>query len=364
MAYDGSSMDIMREFCTKWWKRIATVDMLFIAVLTLIASLIGSWLKQYPGFKLFGALIIALLIGMIIQFPIRKWYVGASDKRKAGVKDAAGLISNKLLRLGIILLGFKLNLQVLFTQGIKCLPIAAVVVTLTIVVTYWVARKMGVDPMLAILTAGGTGICGAAAVMGLSGSIKVPPEKEQEKDDDVTMAVAIVAIMGTIFALLEIALGPLTGMTQDQLGITAGASLHEIAHAVAAGDAFNAVNTATIMKLSRVLMLVFAAIIIAIWWEKKHSEVAPTGKRSVAFPWFMLGFIGASVIGTFVPFIAAITPQLVDFAYIVLGMAMAALGINVNFKAIAVKGRKPFLASFLVSILLMLFAAGVAVLFF
>ena len=121
-------MDIMREFCTKWWKRIATVDMLFIAVLTLIASLIGSWLKQYPGFKLFGALIIALLIGMIIQFPIGKWYVGASDKRKAGVKDAAGLISNKLLRLGIILLGFKLNLQVLFTQGIKCLPIAAVVV--------------------------------------------------------------------------------------------------------------------------------------------------------------------------------------------------------------------------------------------
>ena len=218
----------------------------------------------------------------------------ATSARPAS-RTRPGLISNKLLRLGIILLGFKLNLQVLFTQGIKCLPIAAVVVTLTIVVTYWVARKMGVDPMLAILTAGGTGICGAAAVMGLSGSIKVPPEKEQEKDDDVTMAVAIVAIMGTIFALLEIALGPLTGMTQDQLGITAGASLHEIAHAVAAGDAFNAVNIATIMKLSRVLMLVFAAIIIAIWWEKKHSEVAPTGKRSVAFPWFMLGFIGASV---------------------------------------------------------------------
>ena len=79
------------------------------------------------------------------------------------MKDAAGLISNKLLRLGIILLGFKLNLQVLFTQGIKCLPIAAVVVTLTIVVCYNIARKLGVDPQLAILVAGGTGICGAAA---------------------------------------------------------------------------------------------------------------------------------------------------------------------------------------------------------
>ena len=66
------------------------------------------------------------------------------------------------------------------------------------------------------------------------------------------------------FALLEITLGPLTGLSKTQLGITAGASLHEIAHAVAAGDAFGAVDIATIMKLSRVLMLVFAAIIIAI----------------------------------------------------------------------------------------------------
>ena len=357
-------MDIMREFCTKWWKRIATVDMLFIGVLTLLASLFASWLKQFPGFSLFGALIIALLIGMIIQFPIRSAYVGSNDGRKAGVKDAAGLISNKLLRLGIILLGFKLNLAVLFTQGIKCLPIAAVVVTLTIIVCYAIARKLGVDPMLAILTAGGTGICGAAAVMGLAGSIKVPEDKQDEKDNDVTMAVAILAIMGTVFALLEIALGPLTGMTKDQLGITAGASLHEIAHAVAGGDAFGAVGIATIMKLSRVLMLVFAAIIIAIWWDRNHSEMPADGKRKVSFPWFMLGFIGASIIGTFVPFIDAIAPNLVDFAYIVLGMAMAALGINVNFSAIAKKGQKAFLASFLTSMLLMCFAAGIAALFF
>lgn len=171
----------MKEFCEKWWKRIATKEMVFIGIVTLAASIIASWLKQFPGFSLFGALIIALLIGMVLQFPIRKWYSSRSPEHKAGVKDAAGLISNKLLRLGIILLGFKLNLQVLFTQGIKCLPIAAVVVTLTIVVCYNIARKLGVDPQLAILVAGGTGICGAAAVMGLSGSIKVPPNRKTRK---------------------------------------------------------------------------------------------------------------------------------------------------------------------------------------
>lgn len=238
------------------------------------------------------------------------------------------------------------------------------VVTLTIVVCYAIARRLGVDPQLAILVSGGTGICGAAAVMGLSGSIKVPPEQESEKADNEVMAVAIIAIMGTIFALAEIVLGPLTGLSSTQLGITAGASLHEIAHAVAAGAAFGAVDIATIMKLSRVLMLVFAAIVISIWWDRNHSAVPASGKRTVSFPWFMLGFIGASIIGTFVPFVASLTPQLVDIAYVVLGMAMAALGITVNFAAIAQKGRKAFLASFLTSILLMCFAAGMAMLFF
>lgn len=178
--------------------------MVFVGIVTLAASLVASWLKQFPGFSLFGALIIALLIGMVAQFPIRKWYSSRSAEHRSGVKDAAGLISNKLLRLGIILLGFKLNLTVLFTQGIKCLPIAAVVVTLTIVVCYAIARKFGVDPQLAILVAGGTGICGAAAVMGLSGSIKVPPEKEDEKANNEVMAVAIIAIMGTILSLIHI----------------------------------------------------------------------------------------------------------------------------------------------------------------
>lgn len=64
--------------------------MAFIGVLTLIASCVASWLKQLPVVSLFGALIIALLIGMAAQFPVRSWYVGDSADRKAGVKDAAG----------------------------------------------------------------------------------------------------------------------------------------------------------------------------------------------------------------------------------------------------------------------------------
>ncbi len=337
--------------------------MALIAVLTLLASFIGSWLKQYPGFQLLGALIIALLVGMALQLPLHVYKMN-NDSRRAGVKSAAGLIANKLLRLGIILLGFNLNLHDLFTKGIKCLPIAAVLVAVMVCITYTIAKLLKVNPQLAMLTAGGTSICGAAAVMGLSGSIPVLPEEEDEKEQNEVMAVATVAIMGTIYALAEIFILPHFGMSNQQLGITAGASLHEIAHAVAAGGSFNNIEVATIMKLSRVLMLVPASIFIAIWWNARHSKVENGGKNKISFPWFMLGFIAASVIGTYVPFITAHTTTLVVAGYVFLGMAMAALGINVNFKVIFKKGRAAFAASFLASIVLVILACAAAVLFF
>ena len=353
----------MVNFFDTWKKKICTIDMALIAVLTLLASFVGSWLKQYPGLKLLGALIIALLVGMALQLPLHV-YKKNNPSRRAGVKSAAGLIANKLLRLGIILLGFKLNLHDLFTKGIKCLPIAAVLVAIMVCVTYNIAKLLKVNPQLAMLTAGGTSICGAAAVMGLSGSMPVLPEEEDEKEQNEVMAVATVAIMGTIYALAEIFILPHFGMTKQQLGIASGASLHEIAHAVAAGGAFGSIDVATIMKLARVLMLVPASIFIAIWWNARHSKVENGGKHKISFPWFMLGFIAASVIGTYVPFVNAIAATLVDAGYVFLGMAMAALGINVNFRVIFKQGRTAFLASFLASIVLVALACLASILFF
>lgn len=333
--------------------RICTREMLLVALVTCAASIIGSLMAGLPVFSLFGALIIALIIGMLVQIPMRAWFAHAAAKHAEGVGNAAALISNKLLRLGIILLGFKLNLDVLFATGVKTIAVAAIIVTLTIAVTYLIARKLGVDEHLAILTAGGTGICGAAAVMGLSGSITMPKDEEKRGRDDEVMAVATVAVMGTVFALAEIALRPFLGLSDAQFGTMGGASLHEIAHAVAvggsAGDA--GMDAAIIMKLSRVLMLAPTAMIIGAWWARRHPQPGD-GPRKVPIPWFMLGFLVASVAGTYLPFVAQFTDILVKAAYLVLGMAMAALGMNVDFKAIASRGRMAVLASFFASILL------------
>lgn len=359
----------MTQFFRFWWSKIATPYMLITALICLAASLAGAYLKQLPVLSLFGALIIALLIGMLAQWPMRVCFTNTSRERAQGVSSAAGLIANKLLRLGIILLGFKLNLQILFTQGLKSLPLAAVVVTLTIIGTYALARAVHVPARLAMLTAGGTAICGAAAVMAISGSMNaddnVSDEERQSRADDEVMAVATVAVMGTVFALIDIALLPLLPLSSEQRGIVAGASLHEIAHAVAAGDALGAVDVATIMKLSRVLMLIVAALVIAVWWSKRNNQIGQSaGPKKLPIPWFMFGFIAASVLGTVVPVFHSWAPQLVDAGYIFLGMAMAALGLNVNFKAMLSHGRNAVLASFIASVCLLAFTIGAAKLFF
>lgn len=321
------------------------------AVITLICAVAGSELAQLPYLNLVGALVIALLLGMACQ--VRPQIVAPN---RAGI----GFISNKFLRLGIILLGFKLNLIQLASAGVKTISLAAVIVTGMVLLTYNLSRKMGVDKDLAILTATGTSICGAAAVMGVSPQIKVPAEKVEQQRENEVLAVAIVAILGTVFTLIEIGLKPLLHLTAVQFGVLTGGSLHEIAHAVAAGSAGGPVSldTAIITKLSRVLLLAPAAVIIGLWYQKSTPTVNTDANAKLPIPWFMAGFILTSLIGTFIPLGDAALAALVKLAYIFLGMAMAALGMSVNFRVIAHRGGKPFLAASIASVILM---SGVAV---
>lgn len=212
-------------------------------LLTLLCSLAGSFLGGLPYLSVIGALVIALILGMLMQF---------AQPAVAYSQPGIGLISNKFLRLGIILLGFKLNLIALAQAGIKTILLAVVIVSGTILLVYSLARRFGVDRHLAILVASGTGICGAAAVMGISSQFdNAASETEAERQrENKVVAVAIVAILGTLFTLLEIGIKPLLHMSAVQFGVMTGGSLHEIAHAVAAGSAGGPVSLVDVWEKS------------------------------------------------------------------------------------------------------------------
>ncbi|MBC1566043.1 YeiH family protein [Listeria booriae] len=318
-------------------------------LVTLACSLAGKYLALLPGLQLIGALVIALILGMLVQI---------SRSVVVSAQPGTGFISNKFLRLGIILLGFRLNLEALADSGIKTIILAIVVVAFTIVTVYFLCKWLKVEDSLGLMAACGCGICGAAAVMGVSPQVKA-------KNDDAVLAVAVVCILGTVFTLIEVGLKPVLGMTPTQFGVMTGSSLHEIAHAVAAGGAggTQALDASIIMKLSRVLLLAPVAVIVGIIAQRK-AKATTDEKSKLPIPWFMGGFLLTSAIGTFVAMPAELLNGLVSVAYICLGMAMAALGMSVNFQVIIRRGGRVFLAATIGSVALLALSITASKLFF
>ncbi len=338
------------------WEKIKQSGHIYLAafVLTLLASLAGRYLANLPGLKVVGAMVLSLLIGMLLQ---------VVPKLRATLIKPISLISNKFLRLGIILLGFKLNLDLLLASGLQMIGLALVLVALMILLTYALARQVKVDPRLSLLVAGGCSICGAAAVMGIS------PQVDAEADDSV-LAVAIVAILGTIFTLLTVALKPFLPLTETQYGVFTGGALHEIAHVVAAAGAGTetSMNLALMMKLSRVLMLAPAALFIGLYYHQVLRHHEKTGHKKLPIPWFMAGFLATSVVGTLWlkqdPAALTRIKDLETLAFIILGMAMAALGLSVNFEVFIKRGHKILGVAVLTSVVLYALAYFAAKLFF
>ena len=135
-----------------YWRR-ASIGL----IVTLVCSIAGQFLAKLPGFSLIGHLVLALVLGMCLQF---------ARSLTAAAQQSTPFIANKFLRAGIILLGFKLNLVILMSAGLKSLEAAVVIVAVMIPLNYFVARFFKVEHTLALLTACG----GASAGPSTSGS--------------------------------------------------------------------------------------------------------------------------------------------------------------------------------------------------
>ena len=310
--------------------------------ITLIIALVARYLAMLPFLSIMGQLVLAILLGMLYRafFPIPE--------------NAAGGISfssKKLLRFGIILLGVRLNLADVIEAGPKVLAIAIINIIFAIVVIYLLTKWFKVDQKLGILTACGTAICGAAAVVAISPQLKA-------SDEDTAISAATVAILGTIFTLLYTLLYPVLGLTASGYGIFSGATLHEIAHVIAAADpgGQSAVDLAVIVKLSRVAMLVPIAIFIGMWSARKerieHGNNTKMSIREIPIPWFIVGFLVMSGVNTLNIIPPAMVSSIITISYLLIGMAMAGLGLGVQFSTFRKKGLPSFIAGGIGSILL------------
>ncbi len=268
--------------------------------------------------------VVAIVLGVLV-----------ANLRPLGPRYAPGLAvaSRRLLRIGVALLGLQLVVGDILGLGVGVIGLIIAVVTLSMAACLWLGRLLGLSPAQRLLIAGGTSLCGAAAVVAVDGVIDAD-------DEDTATAVAIVVVFGTaLLGLIPLGAAALH-LSQRQAGLWAGASIHEVAQAVAAGGLIGsgALAVAVVVKLGRVLLL---APVVALIGLGRRRHAAP-GTRPPVVPGFIVGFAVCVAIAStgLVPAHVLAFGNPVQVA--LLSAAMFALGTGVRVSALRAVGPRPF----------------------
>jgi uncharacterized integral membrane protein (TIGR00698 family) len=199
-------------------------------------------------------------------------------------KQALAAVTKRLLRIGIVLLGFAVSFGSILALGAGTVALVAGTLVITLLVTTWLGNRMKLGAARSLLIGTGFAICGASAIAAME-------ETAGADEEDVTVGIAMVTLFGTLtMVLLPLLASPL-GLTDMQFGIWAGASIHEVGQVVAAAGAGGAavVAIAVVVKLTRVLLL--APVVATVSVRKRLAGQGTAGTRPPIVPLFVVGFL-------------------------------------------------------------------------
>jgi uncharacterized integral membrane protein (TIGR00698 family) len=246
--------------------------------------------------------------------------------------------ASTLLRAGVVLLGFDLAFPDVLALGGRALAVVAGVVCLTYLGTRWIARRLGVSEGLGTLVAVGFSICGVSAIAAARGVVDAD-------EDEVTFAVALVTLCGTLAIVTLPPLRSPLGLDPQQYGAWVGASVHDVGQVVATSAVAGktALATAAVVKLTRVLMLAPLIGIIAV----TSSRSAPAGSRLRGVPPFVLLFVGAIGVAS-TGLIGSEALRWIDHVRtLLLATALVGLGTRVDVRRLARIGLRPLVLGLL-----------------
>ena len=285
-------------------------------------------------------LIVGIILGMLYANSLRS---NLPQTWVPGIK----FCSKQILRLGVILYGFRLTFQQVMEIGLPAIIADLIIVCGTLGLGILIGKLTRTDSQTALMTATGSAICGAAAVLGAEPVVKCEPHKT-------AVAVSTVVIFGTISMFLYPVLyrsGVPDGLTDKQVAVYLGSTVHEVAHVVGAGNAIdaaggNVADAATITKMIRVMLLAPVLLVMSLLLGSGGEG----GKRKITVPWFAFWFIGVICLNSllqgasFIPQdgLAKVTGMINSFDTFLLTMAMTALGAETSFDKFKQAGAKPF----------------------
>ncbi len=339
----------MRSFAQSaaLYRYIPQAQQILGLIVVFIGSLCCLWLSNRlmvwtSGRTLsLSSLTLAILFGILLGNTL---YPRFAPQLSYGVDFAKG----EILRLAIILYGFKLTLTQVTSAGMPAVLSDAMVLTSTFLLTYWIGTKLlKVDKHTTLLIGSGASICGAAAVIAAQPVIKAEAYKP-------TIAVATVVVFGTIAMLLYPFLYHLgwlqVWLSPQDYGVYTGATIHEVAQVVVAGNAISPEvgDTAVVTKMIRVMMLAPFLLLLSFALTKSTSgngeqQTLLARLKHVQVPWFAFIFILVVILHTWLPLPTGFETMMVRIDDLLLTMAMFALGLTTHLSAIKQAGVRPLI---------------------
>ena len=330
-------------------------------LLIALFSFAAFYIAEIPFVKSlsFSPLIVGIILGMLYANSLRN---KLPETWVPGIK----FCTKQILRAGIVLYGFRLTLTQVAAVGLPAVVIDTIIVAGTIFLGVWLGKLLKMDKDTSLMTATGSAICGAAAVLGAEPVVKCEGHKT-------AIAVSTVVIFGTISMFLYPILyraGMLDALGDTGVAIYTGSTLHEVAHVAGAGNAMDPTDTlgiagtATITKMIRVMMLAPVLVIMSFALagrKKAATEGGTTQKSKITIPWFAFGFIGIISLNSLLHYLFGLEsvkeiPLNGAIEYIdtfMLTMAMTALGTDTSMEKFKQAGAKPFLLAGLLYIWLL-----------
>jgi len=307
-----------------------------------LVALAASWLSEHYGAPV---MLFALLLGIAVNF------LSADARCKPGIEFA----SRTILRIGVALLGLRITFDQVQSLGFGVLAITAVAVALTIASGWVLSRSLKLESSFGALTGGAVAICGASAALAIASVLPRGPAHER----DTVMTVVSVTALSTIAMILYPLVTAALGFDPHTAGIFLGATIHDVAQVVGAGYTISddAGDTATIVKLFRVALLLPAVFAIAFLFHTRHA--AGEGRtRPPLLPFFLVAFAVLVAINStgWVP--PSVNAGLQETSRWCLVTAIAALGTKTSLGDLARVGWRPIALVLLETLVVALLVLG------
>jgi len=272
-------------------------------------------------------------------------------------------VVRNVIPVAIVCAGAGISLTRVAGVGWRSLVITMVCMALALASAVLASRWLGLSRRTGILLGAGTAICGTSAI------VAVAPLIEAE-DEDVTLSVGTVSLLGLILMFALPLAGRLLGMGQDAFGVWAGTSIHAVPQVLAAGFTYGpeAGTLATLVKLARVTLL--APFMLLLTLVLRADRVSTQYARLI--PPFVWGFLTLAVLNTLglLPVLGfpstgvlsslsvRLGTWLVEAGNWLLTLAMAAIGLEVNLRLLVRVGGRALLAGFMAVVVLCLASLG------